>query len=318
MKKNKYIACSLFLGVGLTALNANVTATGSKTNFCENESVSVSYSGADPSSPGSSCCDGEGSWTEDGAATYSWSGDASGTSASATLNTSNVGSKTADVEVTQNWKCSEGSETDSTTASGSGSFTVNAGTAYEGANPCTPPTMPTTSNHSHPNISTSRTTRTYQSGSFPYRYTYAETIFAGTLSSVKHSIVPVAEGQVEKSGSCGTQIGTRNYEPGTWNVTVSVAYRGASVSGSWSGSRVSSTVFDGVDAQSESNKWKFGQVYKTNWRIDSGELTALKETTNTNTGVTTQQQLTNEPVSVSSGLEVQQYNYTVCSMCCSS
>lgn len=317
MKKNKYIASSLFLFIGFAALNASVTASNGKTNFCENESVRVSYSGTDPSSPGSSCCDGEGSWVEDGAATYSWSGDASGTSSSATLNTSSAGSKTADVVVTQNWKCTKGSETDSTTVNGSGSFTVNSGTAYNGSNPCTPGSMNSTGGHSHPNISTSRTTRIYQSGSFPYRYTYAETIYAGTLSDVKHSIVPIKEGPVEKSGSCGTQIGTRNFADGSWDVAVSVAYRGVAVGGSWSGSRESSTVFDSNDAQSEANKWKFGQIYKTNWRIDSGKLTALKETTNTNTNVTTREQISNEPVSVSSGLEVRQYNYTVCSMCCS-
>lgn len=318
MTNKRHIACSLLLSFGLTHLSANVSATDGKTNFCENESVSVSYTGQNPSSPGPSCCNGQGSWVEDGVATYSWSGDASGAGISATLDTSTAGSKTASVVVTQDWKCSEGSETGSTTKNGSGSFTVNPGPAYDGSNPCSPPELSASANHSHGNVAFSGGSKTETESYFPFiQVTY--TFQAGTISSVKHSIIPVADGSVTKSSSCGQGLGTINKVVSGWSgVSFSVSLPvGISLGGSWSGSGDTYAIFDKADAGAQSGKWKFGQAYKINWRLDSGKLTASGSSYNHYSNVTTPITYENEPVTLAVGPELHNWDYTVCGMCCS-
>lgn len=274
MKKNKCITCSLFLGLGFTALNANVTATGSKTNFCENESVSVSYSGADLSSPGSSCCDGEGLWVEDGVATYSWSGDASGTSASATLDTSSVGSKTADVVVTQNWKCSEGSETDSTTVNGSGTFTVNDGVAYTGGNPCTPGTISSSGGHLYGSGTQNlgSVTDSKVISLFPYRRAIRQYSNA-SLRNILHDIIATKDGVVQKSNQCGDGVQSRTRSVGAFSHSFGISLLGFSYSGSWSGSVDTFDIYTSDEGYgADANKWEFGQAYKISWKLTSALL----------------------------------------------
>lgn len=110
--------CSINAAPSVTASGYQTTGSGIQ-HACTGGTVTLSVSGMNTTPP-AACCghDPSASWTYDNT-TYSWSGNASGTSATANLDTSTAGEKSASVTLTHHFKCTVGTGTTTTTENAS-------------------------------------------------------------------------------------------------------------------------------------------------------------------------------------------------------
>jgi len=107
------LGCGLLTIYNVNAEGPSVSVSGyqtspSGTNYaCQNDTVNLTAGGWEREEPDAECCedDEQGEWTYQDS-TYSWSGDASGSSETATLNTDSAGSKSATCVATHTFECS--------------------------------------------------------------------------------------------------------------------------------------------------------------------------------------------------------------------
>ena len=329
---------ALLVPGGLNA-GGSLSSGGDTGPFAQDSNVTISPDGAPVFDvAGSSCCDGEGTYVADGQPTWSWSDGTSGTST--TLDTSLSGeeieTRGLSATVTQNFVCSaDSADTTSDSYTFSGSFDIwptcggvmydpalkccsdgSLEDVYNGANPCDPPVIPSSTYMAAGTQSIPAFNQTVVVTMIPRR----EKLFrmnAGSFSNRTFNVTPSVHGS-SQSSSCGGGIPTQILNPGTFSVSVSASLGPLSVSMGWSGGGTSFPIYDKTDADPESDVWKFGTSYEIEEKPNAARIT-----------ITGTEELLYSPYTISqvnyqnslvyfpnASKETVNFDYRICSMCC--
>lgn len=199
MKTNLFTYAAAILASTVSVTNAqSVSSSGHQTSpagtvyVCKGGSVSLTASGWKKDPPPGPCCDSQGNsgtWALQ-SSTYSWSGDASGTSQNSTLNTSSEGDKSASCTATHTWKCSATQATTTTTEIAAMNSPSSIVVKVNSTDPCTP-TQPNGTVVGIPGTKQVTNSKTIHQISYPW---LTEEWWTGTWSNVKGTETFAANG----------------------------------------------------------------------------------------------------------------------------